>query len=320
MVYTIFLEGLSFKGYHGVLPEERKRGQQFLVDVELVLPDFLWPGEDDLRETVDYSAVYQTVKMAVEGEAVNLLETLGERVAAALFARYPAEEVILSIRKPEAPLGEEKGRAGVRLKVQRREWEARESQKNKARASLKEGPGREAKEKDRGQAEQVRAYIGLGSNLGDKRAFLRQALGLLAVHPRVCLEKVSSFYETRPVGVSPELPFINAVAEISTSLSAEELLALLRKIEEELGRSRPYPGAPRTIDLDLLLYGEEQIALPHLVVPHPRLPERDFVLAPLLEIAPEVRLPSGKTAKELLAELQKEGSNLLSKLPGHVTI
>lgn len=299
MGYTIFLEGMTFKGYHGVLPEERSRGQRFLVDVELLVEDSFWPEKDDLQEVVDYASVYATVKEVVEGEAVNLLETLGEKLVTALFLRFPVEEIALCIQKPEAPLGEGKGRAGVRLKRQRGEWQQKKEQEKQS---------------------WTLAYVGMGSNLGDRQAFLWQALGLLAVHPQVRLEKVSSFYETQPVGVAGQELFLNAVAEISTALSAERLLALLLKIEEKLGRRRPYPGAPRTIDLDLLLYGEERIELPDLIVPHPRLLERDFMLVPLLEIAPVVRLPGGISAREILAELRKRGSNLLSKFPGHVTI
>jgi 2-amino-4-hydroxy-6-hydroxymethyldihydropteridine diphosphokinase len=131
----------------------------------------------------------------------------------------------------------------------------------------------------------VTAYVGLGANLGDARGALDDALRRLGGLPGTRLMARSSVYRTAPVDSSgPD--YLNAVAELSTRLSAHDLLAELQAIELAHGRERPYRNAPRTLDLDLLLYGDTTISTPQLSVPHPRLHERAFVLAPLAEVAP----------------------------------
>jgi 2-amino-4-hydroxy-6-hydroxymethyldihydropteridine diphosphokinase len=145
------------------------------------------------------------------------------------------------------------------------------------------------------------AYVGLGSNLGDRHASLRRALELLALHVRVLA--VSSLRETEPVGVVDQPRFVNAAAELETELPAVGLLDVLLTVERELGRERRERWGPRTIDLDLLLYGTETIDVPGLTVPHARLHERRFVLEPLAELAPELVVPGRGRVDELLARL-----------------
>jgi 2-amino-4-hydroxy-6-hydroxymethyldihydropteridine diphosphokinase len=143
------------------------------------------------------------------------------------------------------------------------------------------------------------AYIGLGSNLGDREENLRGALERLSELGPL---RASSFRETDPVGVTDQPRFLNAAAELETELGARELLGRLLEIERGLGRDRAVETrwGPRTIDLDLLLYGDEVLDEPGLTVPHPRLAERRFALEPLNELAPDLALPDGRLIRGLL--------------------
>ncbi|MEW6698008.1 MAG: 2-amino-4-hydroxy-6-hydroxymethyldihydropteridine diphosphokinase [Bacillota bacterium] len=146
------------------------------------------------------------------------------------------------------------------------------------------------------------AYIGLGSNLGDRASYIQGALEKLAAAPGIQLLRIAYLYETAPWGKTDQDWFLNTVAEVASDLSPEELLQRLLEIENTLGRTREVKWGPRTIDLDLLLYGNEKVDLPHLQVPHPRLAERAFVLIPLGELCPEMILPEGPV-KELAKEV-----------------
>jgi 2-amino-4-hydroxy-6-hydroxymethyldihydropteridine diphosphokinase len=149
----------------------------------------------------------------------------------------------------------------------------------------------------------VRAYVGLGANLGDRESTIRRAIELLAAEPAVEVVAVSSLRETDPVGYAEQPRFLNGVAAVETGLGPRTLLDRLLAVERELGRVRdegPRFG-PRTIDLDLLLYGDEVLDEPGLTVPHPRLAERLFVLEPLYELDPELTLPDGRAVRDLLA-------------------
>lgn len=138
----------------------------------------------------------------------------------------------------------------------------------------------------------LRAFIGLGANLGDTHASLRQATQELAGTPGIMLLRVSPLYRSAPVESSgPD--YLNAVAEVATTLGARALLGVLQGIEQTHGRERPYRNAPRTLDLDLLLYGDQHIDEPDLQVPHPRMHERAFVLRPLADLTPALTLAQG---------------------------
>ncbi len=148
----------------------------------------------------------------------------------------------------------------------------------------------------------VRVAIALGSNLGDREAHLTRAVTRLAS----ILEdlRVSTFHDTAPVGVGPQPRFLNGAVTGLTAASPESLLDELLRLEQNAGRQRPYPGAPRSLDLDLVLHGASVIDTPGLVVPHPRFRERAFVLAPLSEIAPDMIDPvTGRTVASLWQDL-----------------
>jgi len=144
------------------------------------------------------------------------------------------------------------------------------------------------------------AYIGIGANLGDARANVADALERLRRLRHCTLMASSSLYRTAPIDSSGD-DYINAVARIATTLDAAALLQALHGIEQAHGRERPYRNAPRTLDLDLLLYGDAHIASATLTVPHPRLTERAFVLVPLLELAPAIIIPGAGPAQTFLA-------------------
>jgi 2-amino-4-hydroxy-6-hydroxymethyldihydropteridine diphosphokinase len=146
----------------------------------------------------------------------------------------------------------------------------------------------------------IRAYVGLGANLGEREATIHAAVAALAGEDGIKVVAISKLRETEPVGVGEQPPFLNGAAELDTTLSAHDLLDRLLEIEQSFGRVRiPGEHGPRTLDLDLLLYGEETIDEPGLTVPHPRLHERRFVLEPLAELAPGL-LVQGRGAVEYL--------------------
>ena len=140
------------------------------------------------------------------------------------------------------------------------------------------------------------AFLSLGSNMGDRIEFLEEALKNLDDNYPIEVVNVSSIYETDPVGYEDQDLFLNMVAQINTDLSPIELLDACLKIETELGRKREIRWGPRTIDLDILLYNEENMITERLVIPHPRMHERSFVIIPLLEICPNIILPAMSTA------------------------
>lgn len=143
------------------------------------------------------------------------------------------------------------------------------------------------------------AYVGLGSNLGDREALIRRAAELIGAR------RLSTVIETEPWGHVNQPRFLNAAAEVETPLTPRQLLVFLLDVERRLGRERIGPRwGPRTIDLDLLLYGEDTVEEPDLVVPHPRLTEREFALRPLAELVPSLKIPGNGTVQEALAGLQ----------------
>ncbi len=148
----------------------------------------------------------------------------------------------------------------------------------------------------------TRAFVGLGANLGDREETIRRAVELLGAEPGIEVVAVSTLRETEPVGYAEQPPFLNGAVAVETELGPRELLDRLLSVERELGRARgegPRFG-PRTIDLDLLLYGDRVVDEAGLTVPHPRLAERRFALEPLHELDPSLRLPDGRAVLELL--------------------
>jgi len=152
------------------------------------------------------------------------------------------------------------------------------------------------------------AYIGIGSNLDEPKSHVGRAFEDLAQIPDTSVVKRSSLYRSAPVGYADQPDFVNAVAEIATTLPASRLLAELKEIETRHGRQRSFRNAPRPLDLDILLYGELSLGLAHLTLPHPRMHERAFVLKPLMEISPELVIPGVGSVKDCLEKITDQNA------------
>ncbi len=159
-------------------------------------------------------------------------------------------------------------------------------------------PGRQASET---------AFVALGSNLSHPISIIQQAIKRISMQPNIELKASSSMYKTAPVGYLDQDDFINAVIQIETSLNALDLLHELLKIELEFGRQRPFKDAPRTLDLDLLVYGQLECHSEQLILPHPRMHQRAFVMVPLEEIAPELTIAKIGKVKQITQHLVKDG-------------
>ena len=163
-----------------------------------------------------------------------------------------------------------------------------------------------------------KAYIGLGTNMGDREANLRDALLELGAMPEIEIVSLSSIYETDPVGYIDQGNFLNLVVCVHTELDAQSLLTACMEIEQKLGRKREIRWGPRTIDLDILLYNQENIVTKNLIVPHPRMLERAFVIIPLVEIDKDIVLPNmEKPLREVMEDLpEKEGVRIWKLING----
>jgi len=269
------LSRMEFYGYHGAIAEENRLGQRFYADVELVLPLSRAGATDDLAESVNYAEVYGRVKNIVENRTFKLIEAVAEHVAKDLLAFFPLiEEVGVTITKPHPPFAIHFEGASVEIRRRR----------------------------------PLEVYIGLGSNLGNRLELLQEAVRRLDLHPRITVVGQSSLYETDPVGYTHQEPFLNMALALSTDLPPLELLAELQRVEKELGRTRDIRWGPRTIDLDLLLYGQAELALPLLTLPHPRLMQRAFVLIPLAELIADDGVPGIVSLAQHIRHLEgKEG-------------
>ena len=267
---TIQLVGLTARGFHGVLESERRDGQPFVVDVTLSLPP---PQADNLRSTVDYSAVAAAVTAMIRAEPVDLIETLAARVADELLMRWPLlTGVVVTVHKPQAPIGVPFTDVSCRLERCR-------------------------------QSPALPFVASLGANLGDSAATLRQAVASMASLPGVAVTAVSGIYRTTPVEVAePQPDYLNLVVKGLTTLRPREFLHCTAEIEDAFGRRRPHHHAARTLDIDIVAIGDLCEDEPEITLPHPRAAERAFVLVPWLSIDPDARLSDASVA-DLAARL-----------------
>ncbi len=258
----IEIRDLRVVGIHGVLPEEQARAQPFAVDVDVWLDTADAAASDDLADTVDYGALAEQATAVVTERRFQLLEALaGEVARIVLDADDRITATAVTVRKLRPPVPVQVGSIGVRV-VRRRP---------------------------------VRAFVGLGSNLGDRRGRLTDAVATLRARGDVVA--VSPVYETEPVGgPAGQDRYLNVVVELVTADGPRQLLARCRELERAAGRVRTVRHGPRTLDADVLLVGDEVVAEPDLQVPHPRMWERRFVLAPLADLAPELVGPDALDA------------------------
>ncbi|MDR0883275.1 MAG: 2-amino-4-hydroxy-6-hydroxymethyldihydropteridine diphosphokinase [Oscillospiraceae bacterium] len=286
----LMIEGLRLFAYHGVNAEEKQWGQQFLLDITANLDAAAARQSDDLADTVSYAAVLKTARAAFTAESYDLLERAAQVVGDAILAAYPSiAAVTVQLRKPDAPIAAEFAAVGVEIVCARTQNTPAATRRGElcSPADTRQPRGDEPLPPHPSPLKPHQAVIGLGANLGDTQAALDAALAALALLPQTQLLRTSSFYRTAPVECAePQPDYLNAVALLETTLSPHALLGALLGIEAAHDRARPYVHAPRTLDLDLLIYEGVTLNTPELTVPHPRMADRAFVLVPLAELFP----------------------------------
>jgi dihydroneopterin aldolase/2-amino-4-hydroxy-6-hydroxymethyldihydropteridine diphosphokinase len=260
------IRGLRLDAVHGVLDEERTTAQPFELDLDLYLARRTAASSDDLADTADYAGAVDAAVAVMAGPPHRLLESLSSAVAEAVLADPALSEVTVTVRKLRPPLDHPVASTAVRVHRHR----------------ITTGPA------------SGRVFVGVGSNIGDRRKHLR---GAVAGLPGVVA--VSQVYETEPLGGPPgQRPYLNLVVELDTDLAPRQLLDVARGLEAQAGRRRTVPWGPRSLDVDILLVGDAVVDEDDLVVPHPRMWQRRFVVEPLAELAPglvpdEVRQRAG---------------------------
>lgn len=268
----ITIEKLEIFANHGVYPEENVLGQKFVVTAVLHTHTRKAGTTDELEYSVNYGEASHFIQDFVTGHTWKLLESVAEQLAQALLLRFPlVEQVDVEIQKPWAPIGLPLQAASVAI---HRGWH--------------------------------RAYIALGSNMGDKKGYLDLAVQRLRERADCQVGAVSDYLVTAPYGGVEQDEFLNGAVELRTLLGPEELLEALHAIEQEAGRVRTIHWGPRTLDLDILLYDDLVLDTQNLHIPHIELHKRLFVLEPMAQIAPWKRHPLlGKTMEELKEACKK---------------
>ncbi|MDR3344225.1 MAG: 2-amino-4-hydroxy-6-hydroxymethyldihydropteridine diphosphokinase [Oscillospiraceae bacterium] len=265
---TLLIRGLRLFAYHGVNEDEKRLGQYFVLDITAQLDASAACSSDFLADTVSYAALLKTARSAFTSVRCDLLERAAQLVADAVLENFPPlRELTVRVLKPDAPIAAEFAAVGVEIVRQRHE-------------ALRVTPDRR------------RAVLALGANLGDAAATLRSSCAAMKNLPNTELVAASSVYKTAPFACdTPQPDYLNACVLLETALSPHTLLGALLGIEAAHGRERPYPNAPRTLDLDLLLYEGASLSTAELTVPHPRMAERAFVLVPLRDLFPQGDAP-----------------------------
>lgn len=268
----IYINNLEFIGFHGVFPEEKKLGQKFLVSLELIVDTREAGKTGDLTKSVHYGLVAQDVERVFLEKSIDLIETCAENIAEMVLKKYElVKEIKVTVKKPWAPLQMHFENVAVEIS---RKWH--------------------------------KVYLSLGSNMGDKRENLLEAIKRVGELENTEVVKSSIILETEPFGYIEQDNFLNACLEVKTLLTPQEFLSSILKIELDMGRVREIKWGPRVIDIDILFYDDEIIQEDNLAVPHPWICEREFVLEPLSEIAPNYVHPLERKTIMMLARKLKE--------------
>lgn len=267
----IIIKDLEIYAYHGVFDEEKEEGQPFVVTAELFVCLREAGQTDNLDETINYAKVCDDIAQVMNSEKYNLIEACAENIAEKILLDYHSvQKVHIIISKPKAPI--DMVFDTVCVDITR---------------------GRHV------------AYLGIGSNLGDKEGYLDYAVDQLNRDEYIDVKKVSSYIVSEPYGNVEQDDFLNGCLEIETLYTPEELLRVINDIEQGAGRKRLVHWGPRTLDIDILLYDREIIMQEKLIIPHIEMAKRGFVLEPLAEIAPYAFNPVyNKTAFELWEEVK----------------
>ena len=266
----IRIDNLEVYAYHGAYDEEKEKGQYFYVNAELYTNTRKAGMNDDLDASTNYGTACDFIHDFMTKHTYDLIETVAEQLAQALLLEFKlVKSVLLEIRKPHAPIEREFESVSVEI--------------------------------ERGWHE---AFVAFGSNLGDKEKFIDEAIEALSNLPQINIVAISDKIVTEPYGNVEQDVFLNGVMKIETLLPADELLQILQKVEEHAGRERKIHWGPRTLDLDIIFYDDDIISEDDLIVPHPDMKNRDFVLKPLMQIAPYKLHPVyRKTISDIYAEL-----------------
>lgn len=268
----IGIRDLEVYAYHGVYSEEQEKGQMFYVSADLYLDTWDAEHKDDLDSSVNYGTVCEHIKEYMIREKYSLIERAAGGICESLLLDFPKlDKVRVRLYKPEAPIPLPFGTVFVETS---RSWED--------------------------------VYIAVGSNMGDKERNIRSAIRMLEETKGIRVEQVSSLIRTEPYGYTDQDMFLNGCIQAKTWLPPEALLKRMQEIELCLHRERKIHWGPRTIDLDMILYGEKVIHTKDLSVPHPDMVNRLFVLEPLDEIAGWVWHPTEKTTIHQLREKLRE--------------
>ena len=266
----IRIDNLEVYAYHGVFPEENEKGQPFFVNMVLYTDTREAGLQDELTLSTHYGEVCHFVTAWMQEHTYKLIETVAENVAREVLKAFPLVQAIdVEIRKPHAPIGLPFESVSVKI---HRAWH--------------------------------KAYIALGSNMGDKEKYLAYAVKGLAEMQDTDVMKVSEWIVTEPYGGVEQDCFLNGAAEVKTLLTPRELLKCLHDLEKAAGRERIVHWGPRTLDLDIIFYDKLVYEDEALIIPHVDMENRDFVLKPMAELAPNFRHPIlQKTMKQLLEGL-----------------